>query len=290
MILLFGASGYIGTEFKKQLENLNLDTYYWKNTTQTTYDDLEKWYDTEHPTISFVINCAGYVGKPNVDMCEFNKDSCIKGNVLWHYILTEWCKKHNLPLGNVSSGCVFLGKKENGDGWSEDDEPNFSFKHNNCSFYSGTKVLGEEIVKKHLNSYIWRLRIPFSSTNVARNYFSKMLNYKYLLDAENSLSNKEEFVSACINMIINKAPYGIYNVTNPGYIDTKWLITALKNTIAPNHEFKLITEEELYTRKFAIAPRSSCVLDTKKVESLGIKLTPVKESIMKCLTILSRSN
>ncbi len=33
-----------------------------------------------------------------------------------------------------------------GGGFREDDAPNFSFRTNHCSFYSGTKALGEEVL------------------------------------------------------------------------------------------------------------------------------------------------
>ena len=50
-------------------------------------------------------------------------------------------------------------------GWrrvTEDDDPNFSFRSPPCSFYSGSKALGEEVLEGAENCYIWRLRIPFN--------------------------------------------------------------------------------------------------------------------------------
>ena len=46
-------------------------------------------------------------------------------------------------------------------GFTETDPPNFSFRDPPCSFYSGTKALGEEAIAGIGQSYIWRLRIPF---------------------------------------------------------------------------------------------------------------------------------
>jgi hypothetical protein len=46
-------------------------------------------------------------------------------------------------------------------GFTETDTPNFSFRDQPCSFYSGTKALGEEAMAGIGQSYIWRLRIPF---------------------------------------------------------------------------------------------------------------------------------
>src|SRR5207247_10582577 len=51
-------------------------------------------------------------------------------------------------------------------GYSEADEPNFSFSRPPCSFYSGTKALAEEAIADVGQSYIWRLRIDRKSTRL----------------------------------------------------------------------------------------------------------------------------
>ncbi len=283
MIILFGSTGYIGSEFKKQLEELKLPLFCWQNTSNTTFKDLEKWYESlGYPIIDFVINAAGFTGKPNVDACELDKENTIHGNIIWPQILTDWCILNDITLGHVSSGCIYTGKRSDGKPFTEEDEPNFTFKQNNCSFYSGTKSIAENIVKKHEKHYIWRLRIPFEETDNNRNYISKLIKYEKLLEAENSISNKQEFVSVVIQSIINKVPHGIYNITNTGYITTSQLVEKLKKTISKEKDFLLITEKELY-EKFAKTPRSNCILDNSKILSTGIKMRSVDESIDYCL-------
>ena len=54
---------------------------------------------------------------------------------------------------HVSSGCIYAGDKgedANGNkiGFTEDDVPNFSYDQPPCSFYSGSKALGEEVLSK----------------------------------------------------------------------------------------------------------------------------------------------
>jgi UDP-glucose 4,6-dehydratase len=283
MIILFGHNGYIGSEFKKQLELKKISFYLWPDSHKTTFLDLKMW-DCEmgYPLIDVVINAAGYTGKPNVDACEINKEDTIHGNITWPQIITDWCILNNIPLGHVSSGCIYQGRREDGKGFNENDEPNFTFKQGNCSFYSGTKAIGEKIVSKWEKSYIWRLRIPFEENNNPRNYISKMMNYENLLNAENSISHKEEFVNACIESILKKIPYGIYNVTNTGSITTKYLIDKLSTTIAKNKNFKLIDEEEFY-KKWAKTPRSNCVMDNTKLLNAGIKMRTVDEALDYCL-------
>lgn len=283
MIILFGSTGYIGSEFKRQLKEKQLKFKCWSDTTNTTFYDLEKWYEDEgYPLIDAVINAAGYTGKPNVDACELDKESTIHGNIVWPQILTDWCTLNDIQLGHVSSGCIYSGRKSNGEPFTEEDQPNFSFIQNNCSFYSGTKSIAEKIVSKWNKNYIWRLRIPFEENDNPRNYISKMLKYDKLLQAENSISNKQEFVSACIQTIVDKVPYGIYNVTNTGYITTDFLVEKLKNTIAKDKNFTLINEDELY-KNYAKTPRSNCVMSNNKLLSTGIKMSSVEDSLNYCL-------
>jgi UDP-glucose 4,6-dehydratase len=283
MIILFGSNGYIGEEFAKQLKHLNKNVYYWPNTRKTTFQDLEKWYELRgYPYIDAVINAAGYTGKPNVDSCEIEKSLTVHGNIVWPQILTDWCILNDIPLGHVSSGCIYTGKKEDGTGFTEEDSPNFSWNQNNCSFYSGTKSVGEDVVSKWEKNYIWRLRIPFENINNNRNYLSKILNYKKLLNAENSISNKQEFVSACIQLILRNSPFGIYNVTNTGYITTEQIVDKMKKTICKNKDFEFINESLFYTN-LTKTPRSNCILDNKKLLSTGIKMSDVNESIDYCL-------
>lgn len=283
MIILFGSTGYVGSEFKRQLEQKQIEFKCWSDTSNTTFYDLEKWYEEAgYPIIDSVINAAGYTGKPNVDACELDKESTIHGNIVWPQILTDWCMLNDITLGHVSSGCIYSGRRTDGEPFTEEDEPNFSFVQNNCSFYSGTKAIAEKVVSKWNKNYIWRLRIPFEENNNSRNYISKMLKYDKLLQAENSISNKQEFVSACIQTIIDKVPYGIYNVTNTGYITTDLLVEKLKKTIAKDKNFTLINEEELY-KNYAKTPRSNCVMSNSKLLSTGIKMSSVEDSLDYCL-------
>jgi dTDP-4-dehydrorhamnose reductase len=57
----------------------------------------------------FVINAAGYTGKPNVDASEQQKLTCIEANLTLPGIISEVCAQHGIPWGHVSSGCIFTG-------------------------------------------------------------------------------------------------------------------------------------------------------------------------------------
>ena len=86
-------------------------------------------------------------------------------------------------------------------GFTETDTPNFSFRDGPCSFYSGTKALGEEAIAGIGQSYIWRLRIPFDEFDNARNYLSKVQRYSKVYDNVNSISHRADFVKACLDTL-----------------------------------------------------------------------------------------
>jgi len=288
MIYLLGGTGYVGSVFQAQLRARGIPYKAISSTDMDYYSQHNKLLTaltTDKP--EFLINCAGYTGKPNVDACELNKHECLQANAVLPGIIANACKTMDIPWGHVSSGCIYTDNSTVNKfyGWTEEDKPNFSFRSlNNCSWYSGTKALGEEIIASYDNVYVWRLRIPFDNINNKRNYLSKLLNYDTLLNATNSLSDLNEFVSACIDSYLNKIPYGIYNVTNPGRVTTKEVVELIKKHKIIDKEFKFFKNENEFMQLAAKASRSNCVLNSNKILSTGIKLTEVHEALDRALS------
>jgi dTDP-4-dehydrorhamnose reductase len=182
MIIILGGSGYVGQAYQRLLIEKGIP---FQNLArkELDYSDVDALYESlkqEKP--AFLINAAGYTGKPNVDACEADKANCLFGNAILPDRIAEACEAANIPWGHVSSGCIYTGSREDGSEFTEEDEPNFTFRQNNCSFYSGTKALGEEILKDRPNVYLWRLRIPFNNIDSPRNYLTKLMRYDNLLE------------------------------------------------------------------------------------------------------------
>ena len=161
VVAILGSTGYLGSYFVRGIEHrgwraLGLSR---KEVDYSNVDHLSAWLRENKP--AFLINAAGYTGKPNVDACEKEKSECLFGNAVLPGRIREVCEEHGIPWGHVSSGCIYSGSRPDGRGWREEDEPNFSFRSPPCSFYSGTKALGEEVLEGEENCYVWRLRIPF---------------------------------------------------------------------------------------------------------------------------------
>ncbi|MDB4445914.1 sugar nucleotide-binding protein [bacterium] len=282
-VALMGANGFIGAEFTRQIKQngYKLSKISRVNCELYRPRELQKTLASIAP--DFLINCAGYTGKPNVDACEMDKANCLAGNAVLPGIISEACERLEIPWGHVSSGCIFTGARQDDTGFTEADAPNFSFRQNNCSFYSGTKALGEEILSDSESCYIWRLRIPFSNVDSERNYITKLLRYDRLLEARNSLSELTEFVSAALDCFELKVPFGIYNLTNPGSVTTSEVVDIIRETLQPHRTFKFFDSEVQFMQQAASARRSNCVLDSSKAIAAGLKLTPINNAVREAL-------
>ncbi len=305
MILLLGASGYIGEAFAKELQRRKKEfvALSRKQMDYTRFDPLLEFLRSKKP--EFVVNAAGYTGKPNVDACEIAKADTLAGNTLLPQTVADACAAAKIPWGHVSSGCIFSGAKiaENGKthtekdltqpawrtlaekspekihGFTETDTPNFSFRDLPCSFYSGTKALAEEVISGVGQSYIWRLRIPFDEFDNARNYLSKVQRYPKIYDNVNSVSHRADFVSACLDLWEKRASFGIYNVTNQGFVTTRQVIELIEKILKPNRKFEFWKDDAEFYKLAAKTPRSNCVMDVSKLLAAGVKMRHVNEAI-----------
>ena len=279
MILLLGGNGYVGNAIQKNLTGRGL-SFIVASRASSDYSNplvLVKMLRELRP--EFLINAAGYTGKPNVDACEIHRTECLAGNGVLPGVIREACEQTQTPWGHVSSGCIFTGAKADGSGFKESDAPNFSFRQNNCSFYSGCKALGEEVLDGAENCFIWRLRIPFNNINSERNYISKMMRYDRLLMATNSLSQLDEFADACVASWTQRVPFGTYNLTNPGSVTTRDVVRLIQKHGLSNRDFQFFDSDDQFMKLAAKTPRSNCVLDSTKAIAAGLPLSPIEDAL-----------
>ena len=283
MIVLLGKSGYIASEILSSAVKSGKKILPISRSECDYYDASKLAHLLKDTGANFVINAAGYTGKPNVDACEHAKYECLQGNSVLPGIIREVCEDLSLPWGHISSGCIFSGKRTDGTGWREHDEPNFSFSSPPCSFYSGSKALGEEVLHGAIDCFIWRLRIPFNHQVNSRNYLQKLLSYQYLLEAENSVSQLNEFTEMCLKCTNNNVEPGIYNMTNPGAIQTRQVTEWMKMYGFEDRKFEFFQNEGEFMKEAASTPRSNCVLDTTKAFNAGIGMKPVEEAMIESI-------
>jgi dTDP-4-dehydrorhamnose reductase len=279
MIYLLGGSGYVGSAYQALLNRQGIP---FRNLRRADLDY------TSPPVLTaalrrdrpdFLINAAGYTGKPNVDACELHKGECLMGNGVLPGLIAQACADAGVPWGHVSSGCIFTGARDDGTGFTEADAPNFTFRQDNCSFYSGTKALGEEVLAGRPDLYVWRLRIPFNEVDTPRNYLTKLMRYPRLLAATNSISHLDEFVAATLACWEKRVPFGTYNVTNPGAITTHEVVDLIVKSGVHPKKYEFFASESDFMKIAAKTPRSNCVMDSTKLAGVGIRLTEVHAAV-----------
>jgi len=309
MIVLLGRTGYIGGQFAQTLQERGV-RFVAPLRSEVDYGQftiLREFLEKTGP--EFLVNAAGYTGKPNVDACEKNWADTLQGNTLFPVAAAQACASLGIPYGHVSSGCIYSGAKivTNGhtrierdltkpdaqtlleknrgafQGFSETDEPNFTFRQPPCSFYSGTKALAEEALRGVGQGYIWRLRIPFDRFDNPRNFLSKLRNYAKVYQNVNSLSHRADYVGACLDLWQKRAPYGTYNVTNPGFVTSRQVVELMQKILRPARSYEFWNNDEEFYRVAAKTPRSNCIMDVTKLLATSVSLRPVEDALVDSL-------
>jgi dTDP-4-dehydrorhamnose reductase len=305
VIILLGASGYFGQAFERELLRRQWP-YRALAREQLDYTRFDALLTLLRKSkASFLINAAGFAGRPNVDACETARAETLAGNTLLPLTIANACAVANVPWGHVSSGCIYAGayvqnrlekdlsqphlkalaesSPEMFRGFAETDEPNFTFRHPPCSFYSGSKALAEDAIAGLGRSYIWRVRLPFDHVDNPRNYITKLLRYPKLYDNVNSLSHQGEAINACLDLWERRAPFGTYNVTNPGFVTTRQVAALMEKVLRPPRRFEFWANDAEFYQLAVKAPRSNCILDVSKLLGTGIKMRTAQEALVDAL-------
>lgn len=237
---------------------------------------LRRFLDENKPEV--VINCVGKTGRPNIDECENKKEETVQLNINAAVNLATECAKREIYFVHLGSGCVYYGNK-NGEGYSEEDEPNFY----GPQFYAKTKILAEKILKE-FPGLIVRLRMPIDDRPNERNLIDKMKKYSKVIDIKNSKTTVPHMIKA-LKVLIEKRKNGIYNFTNPGAITGAEIMRMYKEVVNPNHNFEIMSEDELDS--VTLGKRSNCILDTRKLEKelkgTGAEMPEIHEAVKECL-------
>ncbi len=285
MILLLGANGYIAKAFIKEIERRELE-YFPVSRCDIDYTKKEAITGLLRQfKPSIVLNCAAYVANPSVDYCENSKCETIRANLVFPTRLMEVCRLFGVALGHISTGCLYNHPDPNESGrthfeYQETDPAQLTFD-TGAGVYVSSKQLAEEVVSQYDQAYCWRVRLPFDEFDYARNLISKLRDYPKVINSCNSISHRGDFVKACLDMIQIKAPYGVYNMTNPGFVWMDRVVDMMKQTICNGREFRFWDPEEFSA--ICTVPKSNCILDVSKLLSTGVKIRPVEEAVRDAL-------
>ncbi len=260
-ILVFGSKGFIGGKMLRA----------WPDAvgTDARIDDkaaVLKALDEHKPDA--VVNAAGRTGRPNVDWCESHQAETHRDNVIGALTLGEACHERGVYLLHLSSGCVFYGHSPDPRGWREEDFANPS------ATYSRSKYAAELGLMTYPNVAIARLRMPIDDEPGERNLIDKLTHYKQVVDVANSVTVVPDLVDVC-RRLIEKRGTGVFHVVNPGVMRHRDLLDLYHEYVDPNHQVEWIREEDLVAKGLATKKRSNNVMQSKRLQELGIEMRPI---------------
>lgn len=266
--LIFGRRGWLAQKFSDFLED-----FYISPIDVTNLSAVRRELGEKKPEV--VINTAGKTGRPNIDWCEEHDTETIISNIIGARKIQIVCSERGIYWVHLSSGCIFQGEGPNGKGFKEHDEASPP------SWYSYTKYWTDHFLKDK-SLLIVRLRLPIDTVPGPRNFIDKVKKYSKVINDENSVTVIPDFLEA-VKKLIEKRRTGIYHIVNPGTISPSKIMEVYKEIVDPNHQFEVITDQDLYKQGLATAQRSNCVLNTDKLQKEGIKLKPIQERIIEVM-------
>lgn len=281
-VLLFGSTGWVGSQFKQLLVQQGFVVQDAKSRLQNTRELYEEIADSG---AMHVINCAGITGRPNIDWCESHPRETVMVNLEGAVTLAHICQFFNKHLTNFATGCIYTYEESSESrhrnpqlsdraietssscgvqGFSETDAPNF-FQ----STYSRTKAYAEALQRPMSNVLILRLRMPLNEDfEHSRNLVNKLLKYTSIIDTPNSVSVLPTLLPLALYMMRDKK-VGVYNFTNPGYIAPSEILNKYNTIREEKHVFECVAPDSLMTSGKIIAARSNCWLCTEKLKRVA---------------------
>ena len=275
-VIIFG-KGYLGHRFASALPGSELVP-----TDITDPDAVARILDRVKP--SSILNAAGKTGTPNVDWCETHPVETYRSNVIGALRLAEAAAARGVHLCHIGSGCIFYGPcPYRPGGWREEDPANPS------GFYSRTKYAADLVLSRLPNVCIARIRMPIDSAPHPRNLITKLARYPKVIDVENSVTVVEDLLTA-VRALLERRAEGVFHVTNPGAMRHRDLLALYREHVDPKHSVELIPEEALVETGLAVKARSNCILESPRLEALGIRLRPIDEALRSAMIAYGRES
>lgn len=256
----------------------------------------------------FLINTGGYAGV-NIEFSEPPREEMLRINTILPRFISQVCLLTNTPWGHVSSCGIYSGAKivvgtgvvvekrisrdkllrlaaespQKLRGFAESDESNFSFRTPPCSFFSGTTALAEEAIRGIGRNYIWRIGVPFSERDEWDNFLSYLQTCEKVQEGLNPWSHMDEFVRACLDLWERGAPFGVYNVANPGVLTTRQIVGFIQRILNPTRCFDFWKDPAGPSGEGDDDSSANCIVDVSKLLATGVPMRPLAEAIEESL-------
>lgn len=209
-ILLTGADGQLGSDFKKLFENkgISYTATDYRNLNITDKVQIEAFF-SKNDKFTHIINCAAY---NNVDKAETDENVFLV-NTEAPAVLAKFAKKIKADYVTYSTDFVFDGGKNSP--YTEEDAAA------PLSKYGKSKREGEKaVLKTYSKSFVIRTSWLFGIGNV--NFSKKVLEWSKVKEELNIVDNEIASPTYSTDLaifswkLIQTKKYGIYHISNNG--------------------------------------------------------------------------
>lgn len=260
-IFIVGANGQLGRALRQQYPEAQF-----ADIDDMDITDRQSVESFDWSGISIVLNAAAFT---NVDGAETPEGRVVAWKVNASAVanLTRVCRSHNMTLVHISSDYVFDGTKEP-HYESEDFSP--------LSVYGASKAAGDLLVEQLDKFYLLRTTwVIGEGKNFVRTMLGlaeKNISPTVVHDQIGRLTFTSELVRIIDHLLSTQAPFGTYNATNDGPLESWADITRRIFKLAGRNDLTVTdtTTAEYFAGKNGIAPRplgSNMSLD--KLHSTG---------------------
>ena len=260
-IFIVGANGQLGRALRRQYPEAQF-----ADIDEMDITDRRSVESFDWSGISIVLNAAAFT---NVDGAETpeGRVAAWKVNASAVANLTRVCRSHNMTLVHISSDYVFDGTKEP-HSENEDFSP--------LSVYGASKAAGDLLVEQLDKFYLLRTTwVIGEGKNFVRTMLGlaeKNISPTVVHDQIGRLTFTRELVRIIDHLLSTQAPFGTYNATNDGPLESWADITRRIFALAGRNDLTVTntTTAEYFAGKDGIAPRplgSNMSLD--KLHSTG---------------------
>ena len=274
--LLIGSNGLLGSKLKKLLP-INDSFFVAKNNSNFNINLVNlKTFEKLFEKYRFlnVINVAAIT---DLQVCEKKKNLCNKINYLLPLKLNFLSKKYNFKFIQISTDQVYVSnhKKKN----NEKDKIGFK------NYYSKTKYLSEEVLKKNSKSLIIRTNFTGFKSNKKKTFISwidESIKKRKKINLFDDLVCSTIDVETCAKLIkklIEKDKTGIFNLGTRDSLSKKNFAILYAKKLR-----KKIYYNDISANKIILKRPLNLRLNVKKIEkALGLKMISSSQSISKLI-------
>lgn len=245
-IFIVGANGQLGRALRQQYPEARF-----ADIDEMDITDRQSVESFDWSGISIVLNAAAFT---NVDGAETpeGRVAAWKVNASAVANLTRVCRTHNMTLVHISSDYVFDGTKEP-HSENEDFSP--------LSVYGASKAAGDLLVEQLDTFYLLRTTwVIGEGKNFVRTMLGlaeKNISPTVVHDQIGRLTFTRELVRIIDHLLSTQAPFGTYNATNDGPLESWADITRRIFELAGRNDLTVTntTTAEYFAGKDGIAPR-----------------------------------